>query len=108
MNSERCSKTLNRIDAALRRLDEGSYGNCFQCGDEIAQVRLRALPFALRCKDCFLGIAYRRAFLSRYSCKATALLCWVSCELYTSVTLPRRAAETIGRHVLGSESSSRK
>ena len=44
--------TLNRIDAALRRLDQGSYGNCFQCGDEIAQARLRALPFALRCKDC--------------------------------------------------------
>ena len=46
------AETLNRIDAALRRLDEGSYGNCFQCGDEIAHPRLRALPFAVRCKDC--------------------------------------------------------
>jgi DnaK suppressor protein len=46
------AETLNRIDAALRRLDEGSYGNCFECGDEIAQARLRALPFAVRCKDC--------------------------------------------------------
>ena len=44
--------TLNRIDAALRRLDEGAYGNCFECGDEIAEARLRALPFAVRCKDC--------------------------------------------------------
>jgi DnaK suppressor protein len=44
--------TLNRIDAALRRLDEGAYGNCFECGDEIAEGRLRALPFAVRCKDC--------------------------------------------------------
>ena len=44
--------TLNRIDAALRRLDEGSYGNCIQCGDEISEARLRALPFAVRCKDC--------------------------------------------------------
>src|SRR5688572_32129349 len=44
--------TLNRIDAALRRLDEGSYGNCLQCGDEIAEARLRALPFAVRCKSC--------------------------------------------------------
>lgn len=43
---------LNRIDAALRRLDEGSYGNCIQCGDEIAEARLRALPFAVRCKEC--------------------------------------------------------
>jgi DnaK suppressor protein len=44
--------TLNRIDAALHRLDEGSYGNCVQCGDEIAEARLRALPFAVRCKGC--------------------------------------------------------
>src|SRR5687768_18352902 len=38
------SETLTKIDAALRRLDEGTYGDCFECGDEIAQARLRALP----------------------------------------------------------------
>ena len=46
------AETLNKIDAALRRLDEGSYGDCFECGEEIAEARLRALPFAVRCKDC--------------------------------------------------------
>jgi DnaK suppressor protein len=46
------SETLNKIDAALRRLDEGTYGDCFECGDEISNPRLRALPFAVRCKDC--------------------------------------------------------
>jgi DnaK suppressor protein len=46
------AETLNRIDAALRSLEEGTYGSCFECGDEIAATRLRALPFALRCKDC--------------------------------------------------------
>ena len=46
------SETLNKINEALRRLEEGTYGNCFECGDEIAQARLRALPFAVRCKDC--------------------------------------------------------
>ena len=46
------SETLNKIDAALRRLEEGTYGNCFECGDEISEARLRALPFAVRCKDC--------------------------------------------------------
>jgi DnaK suppressor protein len=46
------AETLNRINEALRRLEEGNYGNCFECGDEIAQARLRALPFAVRCKDC--------------------------------------------------------
>ena len=46
------SETLNKIDAALRRLEDGTYGDCFECGDEISQARLRALPFAVRCKDC--------------------------------------------------------
>jgi DnaK suppressor protein len=46
------SETLNKVDAALRRLEEGSYGDCFECGDEISEARLRALPFAVRCKDC--------------------------------------------------------
>ena len=46
------SETLNKIDDALTRLDQGDYGNCFECGEEIAEKRLRALPFAVRCKDC--------------------------------------------------------
>ena len=46
------SETLNKIHEALRRLEEQTYGNCFECGDEIAEARLRALPFAVRCKDC--------------------------------------------------------
>ena len=46
------SETLNKINEALRRVEEHTYGNCFECGDEIAQARLRALPFAVRCKDC--------------------------------------------------------
>ena len=37
---------------ALARLEQGTYGNCFDCGEEIAEKRLRALPFAVRCKDC--------------------------------------------------------
>ena len=46
------AETLNKINEALSRLEEGTYGRCFECGDEIAQARLRALPFAVRCKDC--------------------------------------------------------
>ena len=45
-------ETLNKVNEALRRLDENTYGNCFECGEEIAEARLRALPFAVRCKDC--------------------------------------------------------
>jgi DnaK suppressor protein len=46
------AETLNKINEALARLDEGRYGMCYECGDEIAEARLRALPFAVRCKDC--------------------------------------------------------
>ena len=46
------SETLRKVDEALRRLDNGTYGHCFECGDEIGAARLRALPFAVRCKDC--------------------------------------------------------
>lgn len=46
------SETLNKINDALARLENGNYGNCFECGEEIAEKRLRALPFAVRCKDC--------------------------------------------------------
>jgi DnaK suppressor protein len=46
------AETANKIDVALRRLDEDTYGICSECGDEIAERRLRALPFAARCKDC--------------------------------------------------------
>ncbi len=46
------AETLHRINEALERLEEGTYGRCFECGEEIDQRRLRALPFAVRCKDC--------------------------------------------------------
>jgi len=46
------SETLNKVNDALRRLDQGDYGFCYECGEEIAEKRLRALPFAVRCKDC--------------------------------------------------------
>jgi DnaK suppressor protein len=40
------------ITAALARLDEGDYGRCQECGEEICEKRLHALPFATCCKDC--------------------------------------------------------
>ena len=46
------SETLNKMNDAVARLEQGDYGYCFDCGEEIAEKRLRALPFAVRCKDC--------------------------------------------------------
>ncbi len=46
------SETLHKIEEALGRLENGTYGYCFECGGEIAERRLRALPFAVRCRAC--------------------------------------------------------
>jgi DnaK suppressor protein len=68
---------LGRINAALARLDAGTYGRCFECDDEIADRRLRALPFAVRCQACeqrrehahdhVARLALRRGRLSLFS-----------------------------------------
>ena len=46
------AETLKKIGDAVARLDEGGFGYCYECGEEIAGRRLRALPFAVRCKNC--------------------------------------------------------
>lgn len=43
---------LARIEAALRRIDEGEYGYCLKCGDEVAAKRLKADPAVSFCVDC--------------------------------------------------------
>jgi DnaK suppressor protein len=45
-------ETLQRVREALVRLDAGEYGYCAECRGEIAERRLRALPFAVRCTAC--------------------------------------------------------
>ena len=49
---ERESAELVAIDAALKRIADGSYGLCIDCGASIATARLHAAPTALRCVDC--------------------------------------------------------
>ena len=44
--------TLLQIENALRRMDEGTYGRCANCGRNIAIARLEALPWARFCVDC--------------------------------------------------------
>jgi DnaK suppressor protein len=43
---------LEAIDEALSRVDDGSYGLCEDCGAEIAEGRLQALPFTRLCVTC--------------------------------------------------------
>jgi DnaK suppressor protein len=46
------SRTVRGIETALRRLRDGTYGICADCGDRIRTARLRALPFAETCVGC--------------------------------------------------------
>jgi DnaK suppressor protein len=46
------SETLKKIDEAISRLEDGTYGRCQECDVEIAAARLHALPFAALCRDC--------------------------------------------------------
>ena len=43
---------FRRIEAALQRIDNGSYGSCADCGEPIEEHRLAAEPTALRCVGC--------------------------------------------------------
>ncbi|MAT93405.1 MAG: dimethylmenaquinone methyltransferase [Halioglobus sp.] len=44
--------SIRVIQAALERIEEGSYGACDACGEDIGEARLRAIPEATRCVNC--------------------------------------------------------
>ncbi len=44
--------TLEKIEKALKRIEEGTYGTCDQCGNQIEDDRLLAYPEAGRCLSC--------------------------------------------------------
>jgi RNA polymerase-binding transcription factor DksA len=43
---------IDEIDAALRRIEEGRYGRCRRCGEQISLERLAALPTSTWCGSC--------------------------------------------------------
>ena len=45
-------RLLQAIDAALTRMDDGSYGACVSCGQPIGAERLEAVPWTTQCIDC--------------------------------------------------------
>jgi DnaK suppressor protein len=48
---EQLEAEIGDLDAALRKVDEGTYGICEICGKPIGEERLRAIPWATRCID---------------------------------------------------------
>ena len=49
---DRAIQQLQLVDAALARIDAGTFGRCTRCGKPIAAERLEALPWAAWCIDC--------------------------------------------------------
>jgi DnaK suppressor protein len=43
---------LDQIEAAIRRIEDGGYGRCEECGEEIPKTRLDAIPYAAECERC--------------------------------------------------------
>jgi DnaK suppressor protein len=49
-------KVVDEIRAALKRIQDGTYGECEACGDEVGERRLLARPTARHCIDCMTEI----------------------------------------------------
>jgi DnaK suppressor protein len=49
---ENAEQLVHEIDAALTRIEEGTYGTCARCGGTIPEERLAAVPYATLCLDC--------------------------------------------------------
>jgi DnaK suppressor protein len=49
---DRSTAQLALIEAALARIDDGTFGACIRCGRPVAPARLEALPWAATCIDC--------------------------------------------------------
>lgn len=51
-NLDREAKLLKEVQAALKRVTEGSFGTCLRCEEDIPEKRLKALPWAAYCVAC--------------------------------------------------------
>ena len=56
---DRATAHLELVDAAMARLDDGTFGTCTTCAKPIAVERLEALPWAAQCIDCARGASGR-------------------------------------------------
>ena len=60
-NLDRESKLLKEVQAAIKRVDEGTYGNCLRCEEEIPEKRMKAVPWAAYCVPCQESMDRHRA-----------------------------------------------
>jgi DnaK suppressor protein len=63
--TDRDQQMIQQINAALNRIEEGTYGQCAWCESDISPARLRALPMAILCIDCATAREKRQRSISR-------------------------------------------
>ena len=71
---DRAQNQLRQIDNALSQLEQGDYGVCANCGEEIPLARLQVIPFATYCVDCQENV--NRGSLSQGSARNSAYRQW--------------------------------
>jgi RNA polymerase-binding transcription factor DksA len=59
--SDDLEDVLVQVNAALQRIDQGTYGKCQRCGKQIAPERLEAFPYVMYCIDCQAAIERENA-----------------------------------------------
>ena len=69
-NVDRESSLLRDVKAALRRIEDGSFGTCIECESAIRPKRLAAVPWALRCIQC-QAVVDRGGWEEMESCSGT-------------------------------------
>jgi DnaK suppressor protein len=75
-------EALEQVRDALVRLDSGGYGDCVDCSGEIAEARLRAVPFAVRCTACAEAREQVRAGEQRSGARQRFSTGWVDLAAY--------------------------
>lgn len=63
--SDRERQKLHQVDEALLRLEEGEYGICEECEEEIPLGRLKAMPFTRHCVKCKADLEKQQAYTKR-------------------------------------------
>ena len=52
MSRERLVERIEKLTAAMKRVEDGTYGTCVECGKSIGQARLKAIPEVATCVSC--------------------------------------------------------
>jgi len=75
-------EALEQVRDALVRLESGGYGDCVDCSGEIAEGRLRAVPFAVRCTACAEAREQARAGEQRSGARQRCSTGWADLAAY--------------------------